>query len=203
MPVGAVAGATARGGEQLWVATMESPAREDVTRTEVYKLAQRSGNYRPAGSRRLVGCSLAPRRLMLLWAPERGLGPEGRLYLFGGGTYEMSNTISRTPEPWSEQIVSMQVAYPEVGGGWLHRRYYTHPNVPHEYFKSRSAPGVCWFRGDIAYANRLREADAARDDTVVVGFHGTGALPEPMGDFDDIGFISEIGLSHSLWYVAQ
>jgi hypothetical protein len=202
VPVGAVAGSTARGGEQLWVATMESLGRGE-TRTLVHRLVPRSGVFRPAGNRRLIGCSFAPRRLMLLWAPDRGLGPEGRLYLFGGGTYDMNNTIGRAADPWSEQIISMQVAYPDVGGGWLHRRYYTQPGLPREYFMSRSAPGVCWFQGDIAYANRLREADAARDDTVVVGFYGTGALPEPMGDFDDVGFIGEVGLSHSLWSVAE
>ncbi|SIO15893.1 hypothetical protein SAMN05444166_2754 [Singulisphaera sp. GP187] len=202
VPVAATAGAVRKGLAPLWVATMDGP-RDGDTRTFIHRLEGRPGkDFRVTGREPIPG-SFAPHRPILLWAPERGLGPDGRLFHFGGGTYEMDNRVSRARDPWAQQIVSMQTGAPEWGGGWLHRRYYTQPGQPSEYFMSRSAPGVCGFGGDIAYANRLRDADPARNDTVVVGFYGSGALPEPMGDFDDIGFLSEVGLGHSLWYVAQ
>ncbi len=37
-----------------------------------------------------------------------------------------------------------------------------------------------------------------RNDVVKVGFYGSGALPEPMSDFNDVDFIHHVGLSHSL-----
>ncbi len=171
------------------------------TRTIVHRLEGRPGGpLREAGSQQVPG-AFAPRRASLLWAPERGLGPNGRLFQFGGGTYGMDNTVSPPDKPWAEQIVSMQAPAGLVAGGWLHRRYYTQPGYPRDYFKSRSTPGVTWFGGDIAYANRLREPDPANDDTLVVAFYGSGALPETMGDFNDVEYISRVGLSHSIWYL--
>ena len=202
VPVAAIAGMVRRGLSTLWVATMDGSG-DGNTRTSIHRLEGRTGSaFREADSVLIPG-AFASLRPVLLWAPERGIGPEGRLFHFGGGTYETDNRVSRAHDPWAEQIVSMQVAYPHVGGGWLHRRYYTQPGQPPEYFMSRSAPGVCWFEGDIAYANRLRDANRDRDNTVVIGFYGSGALPEVMGDFDDIGFLSEVGLGHSLWSVTQ
>ena len=55
--------------------------------------------------------------------------------------------------------------------GWLHRRYYATGE-----FDSRSAPGVCWFRDDIAYANRLHSPQPDRNDRLLLGFTATGTL---------------------------
>ncbi len=33
---------------------------------------------------------------------------------------------------------------------------------------------------------------------VKLGFYGSGALPEPMSDFNDVAFIHRVGLSHPI-----
>ncbi len=63
---------------------------------------------------------------------------------------------------------------------------------------SASAPGACWFRDDIAYAVRVHDDKPEHNDVVKLGFYGSGALPEPMSDFNDVAFIHRVGLSHSL-----
>jgi len=84
-----------------------------------------------------------------------------------------------------------------VHGGWLIRRYYD------EWTQSRSAPGACFFRGDIAFASRWFAMPRLLQRCAVVGFSGRGIESDPMGDFDDIGFIRDIGLSHSIPHVKE
>ena len=81
--------------------------------------------------------------------------------------------------------------------GWLHRRFYAAGE-----FDSRSAPGVCWFQDDIAYANRLHSSDANHNDRLLLGFTASGAF-DTMTDFNDFAFIAEIGLSHSLMTASE
>ncbi len=128
----------------------------------------------------------AAHRPTLLWRSEPGFDARhGRLYHFSGG----ATTADR---PWSEQYITMQTAARETGTNWLSRRY-TQPE-----FTSRSAPGACWFRGDIAYAIRVHDNQGDRNDVVKLGFYGSGALPEPMSDYNDVAFIHRVGLSHSI-----
>ena len=141
------------------------------------------------------GSSFARRPLALLWRPEHGLDA-GRLYVFAGGQYFVENRIAAVDKPWAEQTVSINVRNGSRFG-WLHRRYYS----PAE-FNSRSAPGVCWFRDDIAYANRLHSSGPDRNDRLILGFAASGAC-DTMTDFNDAAFIAEIGLSHSLMMVSE
>ena len=94
--------------------------------------------------------------------------------------------MTRPDKPLSEQYIAMNVPYPEIGCGWLVRRFFQ-PD-----FTSASAPGACLYNGNIVYAVRRH------DDTLWVYFYGNGATSTPMGDFDDIGHVRDVGLSHSL-----
>ena len=127
----------------------------------------------------------AAHRMSLLWRPEPGFAARGRLYHFSGN----GTTADR---PWSEQFITMEAAVRETGTGWFSRSY-DFAAAP-----SASAPGACWFRDDIAYAVRVHDDKPERNDVVKVGFYGSGALPEPMSDFNDVAFIHHVGLSHSL-----
>ena len=127
----------------------------------------------------------AAHRMSLLWRPEPGFEARGRLYHFSG----RGTTADR---PWSEQFITMEAPVRETGTGWFSRSYYF-AEAP-----SASAPGACWFRDDIAYAVRVHDDKPERNDVVKVGFYGSGALPEPMSDFNDVAFIHRVGLSHSL-----
>jgi hypothetical protein len=88
----------------------------------------------------------------------------------------------------------MSVPHRDIGGGWLHRRYYDGD------FASRSAPGACWFGHDIAYMSRVHDGDPRRNDRLLLGYYASGAF-EKMGDFDDGAFLGEVGLEHSLPFV--
>ncbi len=118
--------------------------------------------------------------MSLLWRPEAGFGLRGRLYHFSGN----ETTADR---PWSNQYITMQAAVRETGTGWFSRRYLLPTG------SSASAPGACWFRDDIAYAVRVHDDKPEHDDVVKLGFYGSGALPEPMSDFNDVAFIGARG----------
>ena len=130
----------------------------------------------------------AAHRMSLLWRPEAGFGARGRLYHFSGN----ETTADR---PWSNQYITMQAAVRETGTGWFSRRYLLPTG------SSASAPGACWFRDDIAYAVRVHDDKPEHNDVVKLGFYGSGALPEPMSDFNDVAFIERVGLSHSITVV--
>ena len=57
----------------------------------------------------------------------------------------------------------------------------------------RVGAGACWFRDDIAYAVRVHDDKPEHNDVVKLGFYGSGALPEPMSDFNDVAFIAARG----------
>lgn len=130
-------------------------------------------------------------RLVLLREPDSALGSDGQIYLFGCGLMD-PNTSS------SCHYVSSRVANRPLNGGWLTKRYYD------EWTQSRSAPAACFFGKDIAFASRwMGDAPAFKNDDLFVGFFGRGIESRPMGDFDDIGFIRDIGLSHSIVYCGE
>ena len=94
--------------------------------------------------------------------------------------------------------ISTRIADKSVHGGWLVKRFYD------EWTQSRSAPGVCFFRGDIAFALRwFGNVRGSENDNCMVGFFGRGIESQPMGDFDDISFIRDVGLSHSILCVEE
>jgi hypothetical protein len=127
--------------------------------------------------------------MTLLWRMEKGLLPQGRIYLFGGGQ-------TSSAQPSSPQYVAMNIPYPD-GHGWLVRRY-GEPD-----FQSVSAPGACFFNGNLIYALRRHDPDVNANDTVGLSFYGDGATSALMGDFDDVALIRDYGLSRSLREVTQ
>ncbi|MGO9914152.1 MAG: hypothetical protein ACLQIB_05480 [Isosphaeraceae bacterium] len=138
-------------------------------------------------------------RMQLLWRPETGFASFGRLYHLTGGP--LSDQI-----PWSEQFLSMQASARETGTGWFTRRYCQETGTTsstRRYFQltSRHAPGACWFRSDIAYGVCVHDDKPDRDSVLKLAFYGSGALPEPMSDFNDVAFIHRVGLSHSIYAV--
>jgi hypothetical protein len=196
VPVASVAGAEHSGTHSLWMARLESPAPRQA-HVIVHRLAlEGNARVRLQHTQRVTG-TFSPRRVTLLWRPERGFEPDGQLFVFGGAEFAVPNQVGATQRPSPEQIVSMTVA-PISSGVWLHRRYYgnTHPGD----FTSRSAPGACWFGGDIAYVSRLHDNDRNRNDRLLLGFYGSGAF-ETVGDFNDAAFIAEVGLEHSLPFI--
>jgi len=198
VPVAAVE--AARGDtHDHWLATMD-PVGRNQARIELRRLGLDSSDRLRTMHREAVSGTFSPRRLTLVWQPERGLDLDGRLYVFGGGVYGIPNQIGPSEQPWAEQIVSMNVGAQGRTAGWLHRRYYgnTHPGD----FASRSAPGACAFGQDIAYVSRLRDDNPDRNDRLLLGFFASGAF-ETVGDFNDGAFIAEVGLSHSLPFVLE
>ena len=70
--------------------------------------------------------------------------------------------------------------------------------------QSRSAPAACWFGNDILYAYRWVDgSQGASDNLLHVAYNGTGIEKEPMGDFDDIGFMRAFGIRHSILYMRE
>ena len=197
-PVAAAAGPKSGGHPTVWVASIGGPDPRNPRVTIHHYVSEGGGRapFREIG-RNVVDGSFARRRMALLWRPEHGLDGTGRIYLFAGGQFSPNpGRIQALDTPWAEQTVSINVRNGPQSG-WLHRRYY----APGD-FDSRSAPGACWFRDDIAYANRLRSLQADRNDRLRLGFTATGAF-DTMTDFNDFAFIAEIGLSHSISMVAE
>ncbi len=197
-PVAAAAGPNRGGRPTVWVASIGGPEPRQPRVTVHHYVSEGGGRARFLEiGRNLVDGSFARRPMTLLWRPEHGLDATGRIYLFAGGQYFLQPCrIQAVDTPWAEQTVSINVRNGPVDG-WLHRRYY----APGD-FDSRSAPGACWFRDDIAYANRLHSPQPDRNDRLLLGFTATGAY-DTMTDFDDYAFIAEIGLCHSLSMVSE
>ena len=196
VPVAAVAGPKRGLLPTVWVASIGGPDPHHP-RAVIHHYASEGGGR--AGFSRSGRTWSTARSPGALWpssgAPEHGL-EAGRIYVFAGGRYWVENRIEAVATPWAEQTVSINVRN-GPRNGWLHRRYYS----PGE-FDSRSAPGVCWFRDDIAYANRRHSSRPDQNDRLLLGFTATGAF-DTMTDFNDFAFIAEIGLSHSLMTVSE
>ncbi|MGV3614217.1 MAG: hypothetical protein ACO1SV_02675 [Fimbriimonas sp.] len=178
MPVGATAGPVNGPEASIWVGRIQSDGQEHQGRTEVIRYAVGSnGDAKPA-YRTWADGRYARYRMTLLWRPEPGNLPEGRLYLMSGGLDPAG--------PSRQQWIAMNVPYPEMAGGWLVRRY------RQDTFKSAFAPGACFLGDNIVYAVRFD------NDDLNVAFYGSGANTSPLGDFDDIGHIRDFGLSRSI-----
>jgi hypothetical protein len=173
VPVGATAGPKG----SVWVCRMAGEGQENPGRTEVIRYEVGPGDAKVA-YRTWADGRYASYRMTLLWRPEPGLLPEGRLYLLSGGLDPGG--------PSKQQWITMNVPYPEMNGGWLARRY------RQATFTSAFAPGACFFQDNIVYAVRFD------DDNLNVAFYGSGANPSPLGDYDDIAHIRDFGLSRSI-----
>jgi hypothetical protein len=194
-PVGAAAGGKERGESILWIALNTDQDAGRPGRWQLRRFAiEADGSGRQTAQEWIGGEKGSERnnsRLMLLWEPDRAFQPNGQVYFLGAG---MFSDAAR----WQCHFVSMRVADSSVNGGWKTRRYYD------EWTQSRSAPGVCFFRGDIVLAVRwFGNVRGTENDNLFVAFHGRGIESEPMGDFDDIALIRDVGLARSIPYVAE
>jgi hypothetical protein len=123
----------------------------------------------------------------MLWEPYPGLEPDGRFYLFE----------SKNDNNWFDMV--MNTAYPNdddgyrLSNGWLSR------SIEHS---SYSGPGAGFFRGDIAFAYRMKSSDD-KDNNLFVSFHGRGIFPGKQGDFDDITLVQDYGLDLSIPEVTE
>jgi hypothetical protein len=167
----------------LWVDRMEDTAKDHLKVSQVVRLVPSDSGFKVVERNWLEG-RYASHRPTLLWRREPGLLPDGRLYQLCGGTE-------------NDQYVSINTPYPDIGGGWLIRRYLG-PD-----FKSDSAVGACFFQGDIAYAIRRQEVGQSANRSLEVAFYASGAVPYLMGDFDDVGHIRDFGLEHSIPLVSK
>ncbi|MGV3615846.1 MAG: hypothetical protein ACO1SV_10975 [Fimbriimonas sp.] len=182
VPVGATGGRSGR----LWVARIEDTEPLNKGRTELvgFEIDEDRGALK-LDKRSWLDGGYATVRPTLLWRNEPGLDGEGRVY-------HLSGSVTSEAKPWAEQYLTFQTAKP--GSGWQFRRYYDSD------YASRDAPGACWFRDDMAYVLRLSDPNPARNDKLSIGFYGTGATPEPIGDFNDVWHIKDYGLARSIMY---
>jgi hypothetical protein len=129
-------------------------------------------------------------RIVLLWEPNKDFA-DGQL------TYLQCGTFGGKPGQ-SCQYLGVRVKNQDVHHGWLVRRYYD------EWSQSRSGPGACWFMGEMAYSMRWAgEPGTDGNGGLHVCFFGRGIDRDPMGDFDDISYIRDVGASHSIWNMEQ
>jgi hypothetical protein len=191
VPVGA---AEAPDGGSLWVGLTENQDAARPTRWQVRRLTRQEDGSFAEASREWVGGPdgqfRGEGRVILLCEPSTDFS-DGQVYFLQCGT------MGGTP-PSSCHYIGMRVKDEEVHHGWLVRRYYD------EWSTSRSGPGACFFRGDIAYAMRWgATADGDGSSALHVGFFGRGFDRGTMGDFDDLWMIREVGLTHSIPCVAR
>lgn len=193
VPVGAAQGGNAGRNATVWLGLMQNipggwPSRFQVRRLEVL----RDGSLREISMEWIGGEKGGERgssRVILIHFPDRTLSPDGQLAFFACGLFGEKS-------PWACHYVCTRIADRTVNSGWLTRRYYD------EWTTSRSAPGVAPFRGDLAFAARwFGNVHATENDDLFVGFFGSGVGREPMGDFDDVAFIRDYGLSRSIGVV--
>jgi hypothetical protein len=186
VPVGAARGPD---GKSLWVGLTENQDDPRPTRWQVRRLERQADGTFTEAYREWIGGVDAPHRgegrVILLCEPSPDF-PGGQVLFLQCGM------LSGTPAS-SCHYIGMRVKDQEVHHGWMVRRYYD------EWSTSSSGPGACLFRGDIAYAMRwAAAADSDGSSAVHVGFFGRGFDHGKTGDFDDIGFVRDIGLSHSI-----
>jgi hypothetical protein len=128
-------------------------------------------------------------RVNLLFQNTPDSGQKGRLYFIASG---LRDPTSEASGYW----VAMQIADKSVRDGWLTRRYYD------EWTNSRSAPAACWFQNDIMLASRWI-GGGDDDNNLYIAYYGLGIDTEPMGDFDDVSHIANLGLERSTLYFAK
>lgn len=192
-PVGAAAGETTRQGAALWIGLSTDQDEKRPLRWQVRQLRLLKGVLSAVSEEwvgGLKGGERGPNRIALLWEKNSSF-PTGQLYLFGCG-------MNSKEAPWSCHYVCTRIADQTVNGGWLTRRYYD------EWTTSRSGPGVCWFNNDIVFASRwFGNVHGTENDNLFVAFYGRGIESAPMGDFDDIGFIRDVGLVRSISFMGE
>lgn len=138
-----------------------------------------------------AGGSRGRGRLRVLFKVDRDTGPAGRLYVYGRGYHNDTS-------PWACTYVAETIADKSVRGGWLVKRFYD------EWTQSRSAPAATWWNGDILWAYRWVDGgNPDRDNLLHVGYRALGIDDAPMGDHDDVSFMRDFGIRHSILYLSR
>jgi hypothetical protein len=127
-------------------------------------------------------------RLTVLFDGGRDAGPKGRLYVYGKGM-----TAKETDSACTH--VAHQIADGAIGGGWMVKRFYD------EWTQSRSAPAAAWFGGDVIWGYRW--VGGSNDNMLHVGYGGLGIQSQPMADADDLGYLREFGIRHSIIWLGR
>lgn len=136
-----------------------------------------------------AGQSRGRGRLRALFKVDKDTGPGGRLYVYGRGYHGDES-------PWACTYVAETIADKSIRGGWLVKRFYD------EWTQSRSAPAATWWNGDILWAYRwIDGGNPDRDNLLHVGYRALGIDEEPMGDHDDLTFMRDFGIRHSILYL--
>lgn len=133
-------------------------------------------------------------RPVVLFDRDKRHGPEGKVYYFTLGDHGKEN-------PWAcgyvgETTADKKITGGHVQGGWVVKRFYD------EWTQSRSTVGATFYGGDILYAYRwIDGGQGPSDNHLHVGYRGTGIEEAPMGDFDDLKYMREFGIRHSILYL--
>lgn len=180
-------------GEAI-LATAENQDKDRPNRWQIRRMTMAAGKLMPKSMEWVEGekgGARGPLRLTPLFDASADAGPNGRVYLFGHGGMSKEN-------PWACGYVAMQVADKSVHGGWLVKRYYD------EWSQTRSATAAVWFNKDILYAYRWVDGGQGDSDNIFhLGYHGLGIDDLPMGDFDDLSYIRNFGITNSILYMVQ
>lgn len=195
VPVGAVEGANIGKAPSLWIGLTQDQEGGKTFRWQVRRFALEAGGALAETQQEWIGGEKGGERgdsrIMLLLERDPAFGKEGRLYFLCTGLYGKES-------PWACHYVATRIADKSINGGWLTRRYYD------EWTQSRSAPGVCWFRGEMIFASRwFGNVHGTENDNLFVAFYGRGIEDEPMGDFDDIGLIRDYGMRGSIAHAGE
>lgn len=194
VPPGAAQGGDDKGRATLWVGLMQNVPGGHPLRFQVRRVARDPGRWTEVHREWVSGDKGGERgssRVVLLHQPAKGLEPDGQLTFMATGLF--------TPgAPWACHFVCTRIADKGINGGWLTRRFYD------EWTCSRSAPGACFFGGDIAFAARwFGNVHGDENDNIFVAFRGSGIELEPMGDFDDVTFMRQRGLQGSMPFTTR
>ena len=133
-------------------------------------------------------------RPVVLFDKDKRHGPDGKVYFFTLGDHGKEN-------PWACGYVAETVADKKISGGhvlngWIVKRFYD------EWTQSRSTVGAAFFDGDIIYAYRwIDGGQSPSDNHINVGYRATGIEDRPIGDFDDLSYMRDFGIRHSILYL--
>lgn len=189
--------------DEVILGTNEEQSKEQPNRWAIRRYKVRDGMLKPAtatpnvyGSERewIQGEKAGPRgnsRCVVLFDEKGVTGMKGRILYFA-----LATTTAKAP--WACEYVAQSIGDKTVNSGWMTKRIYD------EWTQSRSGSAATWFDGDILYAYRWADGSQGdRDNILHVGYNGTGIESAVMGDFDDIGYIRDFGMRHSILYLRQ
>lgn len=151
---------------------------EELALTELRWLGPFNGSWRGSGRPSLV-----------FEPPEKGAA-EARLHYIVLGLISKEN-------PKSGFWDIMSVGDRNKDDGWLIKRYYD------EWTEGRSPMAAAWFDNDIVLALRWYGSGKPEwnDNFIFAAHHGLGIDPDPMGDHDDVAFISREGIRRSILHL--